>query len=122
MHNQRRFTWPFLLALALHLTLLGLFVLSALYKPEIKEPESKPEPEVIHATMIDTASLQAEAEAIKKAEAEKALAEKEQLAAKEKAELELKRAEEEALAKAEAERQAKAEEADRAKAEAKAEA
>jgi len=59
MDKQKRFTGPFLLALALHLTLLGLFVLSALYKPKVKEPE--PVPEIIHATMIDTASLQAEA-------------------------------------------------------------
>ena len=113
MANQKRFTWPVLLALALHLTLLGLFVLSALYKPAVKEPE--PVSEVIHATMIDTASLQEEAKAIKQAEAIKDQAAKEQLAVKEKIEIETKQAEK---AKAEATEQAKAEAAKAAKVEA----
>ena len=91
MDNQKRFTWPIVLALVLHLTLLGLFILSALYKPAIKEPE--PVSEVIHATMIDTASLQEEAAAIKKADAEKVLAEKAQIAAQEKKVLEENQAE-----------------------------
>ena len=93
MDNEKRFTGPFLLALALHLILLGLFALSALYKPQVKESESEPVTEVIHATMIDTASLQAEANAIKKAKAAKAQAEKERLEARERAELEAKQAE-----------------------------
>ena len=84
MDNEKRFTGPFLLALALHLILLGLFALSALYKPQVKESESEPVTEVIHATMIDTASLQAEANAIKKAKAAKAQAEKERLEARER--------------------------------------
>ncbi|MEY3759262.1 MAG: hypothetical protein RIR39_753, partial [Pseudomonadota bacterium] len=79
MDKQKRFTRPFLLALALHLIILGLFSLSALYKPEVKEEPKAPAPEIIHATMIDTASLQAEAEAIKKAGAAKKQAAKEQL-------------------------------------------
>ena len=91
MDKQKRFTRPFLLALALHFTLLGLFALSALYKPKVVEPKvTPPAPEIIHATMIDTASLQAQAEAIKQAKAAKAQAEQEQLeaaAAKEKAEI-----------------------------------
>ena len=106
MDKQKRFTWPLLLALALHFTLLGLFALSALYKPKQKEPE--PVKEIIHATMIDTASLQAEAEAVKKAKEAKKQAINEQLEAelgKEKA-------------KAEAAEQAKTEDAKQAKAEA----
>ena len=79
MDKQKRFTWPLLLALALHFTLLGLFALSALYKPKQKEPE--PVPEIIHATMIDTASLQAEAAAVKKAKEANKQAVKEQLEA-----------------------------------------
>ena len=120
MDKQKRFTRPFLLALALHLTLLGLFSLSALYKPAVKEEPEPPAPEIIHATMIDTASLQAEAEAIKKAESVKKQATKEQLdaaQAKEKAEVETKQAELE-KAKAEAAEQAKAEAAKQVKAEA----
>ena len=99
---------------------MGLFALSALYKPQVKESESEPVTEVIHATMIDTASLQAEANAIKKAKAAKAQAEKERLEARERAELEAKQAEAAAQAKAEAERQSKAEEAERVKEEAEA--
>ena len=122
MGNQKRFTWPVLLALALHFTLLGLFILSALYKPSVKEIDALPE--VIHATMIDTASLQKEAEVIKQSEAKKEQLIKEQLESKEKAEKEIKQAEiEEAAAKelkAEAAKQAKAEAAADAKAEAEA--
>ena len=122
MGNQKRFTWPVLLALALHFTLLGLFILSALYKPSVKEVDALPE--VIHATMIDTASLQKEAEAIKQSEAKKEQLIKEQLESKEKAEKEIKQAEiEEAAAKAEvAAKAAKAEAAKQAKAEAAAKA
>ncbi|OYV16353.1 MAG: hypothetical protein CG438_1648, partial [Methylococcaceae bacterium NSP1-1] len=105
MDKQKRFTRPFLLALALHLTLLGLFALSALYKPKVIEP--KPVPEIIHATMIDTASLQAEAEAVKKAKEAKKQATKEQLEAE--ADKEQAKAEAAAQAKAEAAKQAKAE-------------
>ena len=108
MDKQKRFTWPLLLALALHFTLLGLFALSALYKPKQKEPE--PVPEIIHATMIDTASLQAEAAAVKKAKEANKQAVKEQLEAvkaKAKAEIEAKQVELE-KAKAEAAAQAKA--------------
>lgn len=123
MGNQKRFTWPVLLALALHFTLLGLFILSALYKPSVKEVEAVPE--VIHATMIDTASLQKEAEVIKQSEAKKEQLIKEQLESKEKAEKEIKQAEIEeaaAEAKAEAAKAAKAEAAKQAKAEAAAKA
>ena len=123
MGNQKRFTWPVLLALALHFTLLGLFILSALYKPSVKEVEAVPE--VIHATMIDTASLQKEAEVIKQSEAKKEQLIKEQLESKEKAEKEIKQAEIEeaaAEAKAEAAKELKAEAAKQAKAEAAAEA
>ena len=123
MGNQKRFTWPVLLALALHFTLLGLFILSALYKPSVKEVEAVPE--VIHATMIDTASLQKEAEVIKQSEAKKEQLIKEQLESKEKAEKEIKQAEIEeaaAEAKAEAAKAAKAEAEKQAKAEAAAEA
>ena len=69
MDSQKRILWPLILALALHFTLLGLFALSALYKPKKIEPE--PVPEIIHATMVDTASLQAEAKAVKQAKAAK---------------------------------------------------
>jgi colicin import membrane protein len=124
MDSQKRFLWPLILALALHFTLLGLFVLSALYKPKVMEPE--PVPEIIHATMIDTASLQAEAEAAKRAKAAKMQAEKdrrEAVEAKEKAEIEAKRVElEKAKKEAEAAEQAKAETARQAKAEAAAKA
>ncbi|MCX7105827.1 MAG: cell envelope integrity protein TolA [Methylococcales bacterium] len=123
MGNQKRFTWPVLLALALHFTLLGLFILSALYKPSVKEVDALPE--VIHATMIDTASLQKEAEAIKQSEAKQEQLIKEQLESKEKAEKEIKQAEIEeaaAEAKAEAAKAAKAEAAKQAKAEAAAKA
>ena len=48
MEKKNRFTKPTLLAIALHVTLLGLFVLSALYKPTPKEEASA---EIIHATM-----------------------------------------------------------------------
>ena len=114
MGNQKRFTWPVLLALALHFTLLGLFILSALYKPSVKEVDALPE--VIHATMIDTASLQKEAEAIKQSEAKKEQLIKEQLESKEKAEKEIKQAEiEEAAAKAEVAAKAEAEAATQAK-------
>ena len=50
MRNQK-FSKPFLLALAFHLTLLALFALSAIYKPAPPEPEA--EPEVMHATMLE---------------------------------------------------------------------
>ena len=87
MDKQKRFTRPLLLAIALHLSLLGLFALSALYKPKPIEP--KPVPEIIHATIIDTASLQAEADAVKQANAAKKEATKEKsdaVEAKEKVE------------------------------------
>ena len=114
MDKQKRFTWPLLLALALHFTLLGLFALSALYKPKQKEPE--PVKEIIHATMIDTASLQAEAEAVKKAKEAKKQATKEQLEAEESKEK--AKVEDAEQAKAGAARQAKAEAAEQAKVEA----
>ena len=111
MDKQKRFTRPFLLALALHFTLLGLFALSAVYKPKAIEPKlAPPAPEIIHATMIDTASLQAQAEAVKQAKAAKNQAEKEKLeadAAKEKAEIVAKQAALEKASAAEAAEQTK---------------
>jgi colicin import membrane protein len=43
MDSKKRFSWPIILALALHITILGLFALSALLKPDKKEPEPAPE-------------------------------------------------------------------------------
>ncbi len=51
MDSKKKFSWPIILALALHLTILGLFALSALLKPDKKESESAPE--IIHAEIID---------------------------------------------------------------------
>ena len=120
MDKQKRFTRPLLLAIALHLSLLGLFVLSALYKPKLIEP--KPVPEIIHATIIDTASLQAEADAVKQANTAKKETTKEKsdaAKAKEKVEAaDQAKAEAAKEAKAEAAKQAKSEAAEQAKAEA----
>ena len=55
MDIKNKLTRPFALALAIHLTLLGLFALSALYKPAPIEPP--PVAEIIHATMVDLATL-----------------------------------------------------------------
>jgi len=110
MDIKNKLRRPFILALAMHLTLLGLFALSALYKPAPKE--QPPAPEIIHATMIDLSTLptkvekdnteaekQAEAEAREKEDAEEAA----------KADAAKAKAEADALAKAEAAKQAKAE-------------
>ena len=125
MDIKKKFTRPFALALAIHLTLMGLFALSALYKPAPKE--EPPASEVIHATMIDLATLpttveknhseedakQAKAEADSLAKAEDAKQAKAEAASQAKAKTEA-----DALAKAEAAKQAKAEAAAQAKAEA----
>ena len=130
MDIKKKFTRPFALALAIHLTLLGLFALSALYKPAPKE--EPPASEVIHATMIDLATLpttveknhseedakQAKAEADSLAKAEAAKQAKTEAAAQAKAEAAKAKTEADALAKAEAAKQAKAEAAAQAKAEA----
>ena len=133
MNNKKKFTRPFVLAFAIHFILLGLFALSALYKPARIEQAA---PEIIHATMIDLATLptkiendNAEAATQAKAEATKAKTEADELtkaeaakqakaAAQAKAEATKAKAEAEALAKAEEAKQAKAEAADQAKAEA----
>ena len=140
MDIKKKFTRPFALALAIHLTLMGLFALSALYKPAPKE--EPPASEVIHATMIDLATLptkvekdhseedakqakaeaasqakaKTEADALAKAEAAKQA--KAEAAAQAKAEAAKAKTEADALAKAEAAKQAKAEAAAQAKAEA----
>ena len=140
MDIKKKFTRPFALALAIHLTLMGLFALSALYKPAPKE--EPPASEVIHATMIDLATLptkvekdhseedakQAKAEAASQAKAkteadalanaEAAKQAKAEAAAQAKAEAAKAKTETDALAKAEAAKQAKAEAAAQAKAEA----
>ena len=140
MDIKKKFTRPFALALAIHLTLLGLFALSALYKPAPKE--EPPASEVIHATMIDLATLptkvekdhseedakQAKAEAASQAKAkteadalaktEAAKQAKAEAAAQTKAEAAKAKTEADTLAKAEAAKQAKAEAAAQAKAEA----
>ncbi|MGZ8153136.1 MAG: hypothetical protein ACXW0Q_10610, partial [Methylovulum sp.] len=68
MDSPTQYKRPFLLALALHLTLLGLFALSALIKP--KRPElATPSPEIIHATMFDASEIEAQEQAIKQAKA-----------------------------------------------------
>ena len=133
MNNKKKFTRPFVLAFAIHFILLGLFALSALYKPARIEQAA---PEIIHATMIDLATLptkiendNAEAATQAKAEATKAKTEADELtkaeaakqakaAAQAKAEATKAKAEAEALAKAEEAKQAKAEAAAQAKAEA----
>ena len=130
MDIKKKFTRPFALALAIHLTLMGLFALSALYKPAPKE--EPPASEVIHATMIDLATLptkvekdhseedakQAKAEADSLAKAEDAKQAKAEAATQAKAEAAKAKTEADALAKAEAAKQAKAEAAAQAKAEA----
>ena len=131
MDIKKKFTRPFALALAIHLTLLGLFALSALFKPAPKE--EPPASEVIHATMIDLATLptkvekdhseedakQAKAEADSLAKAEDAKQAKAEAAAQAKAEAAKQaKAEAESLAKAEDAKQAKTEAAAQAKAEA----
>ena len=138
MDIKKRLTRPFAFALVIHLTLLALFALSALYKPApIEQP---PVTEIIHATMIDLATLptevekdnpetnakqentEAEAKALAKAEAEAAKQAKAEAASLAKAEAEAAKqakAEAASLAKAEAEtaKQEKAAEAAQAKAE-----
>ena len=130
MDIKKKFTRPFALALAIHLTLLGLFALSALYKPAPKE--EPPASEVIHATMIDLATLptkvekdhseedakQAKAEADSLAKAEDAKQAKAEAATQAKAEAAKAKTEADALAKAENAKQAKTEAAAQAKAEA----
>ncbi|MEQ1530742.1 MAG: cell envelope integrity protein TolA, partial [Methylococcales bacterium] len=67
MHSKKKFTWPFILALVLHIAILGLFVVSFLFKTsEIKAP---PEPEVMHATVIDSSEILPEPETPVKTEA-----------------------------------------------------
>ena len=136
MDIKKRLTRPFAFALVIHLTLLALFALSALYKPApIEQP---PVTEIIHATMIDLATLptevekdnpetnakqentEAEAKALAKAEAEAAKQAKAEAASLAKAEAETakqEKAAEAAQAKAETAKQEKA-----AAAQAKAEA
>ena len=100
MDIKKKFTRPFALALAIHLTLMGLFALSALYKPAPKE--EPPASEVIHATMIDLATLPTKVE--KDHSEEDAKQAKAEAASQAKAKTEA-----DALAKAEAAKQAKAE-------------
>ena len=109
MDIKKKFTRPFALALAIHLTLMGLFALSALYKPAPKE--EPPASEVIHATMIDLATLPTKVE--KDHSEEDAKQAKAEAASQAKAKTEA-----DALANAEAAKQAKAEAAAQAKAEA----
>ncbi|MDI1292421.1 MAG: protein TolA, partial [Methylobacter sp.] len=118
MDSKRKFTWPVILALALHLTILGLFALSALIKPE--KIESEAAPEIIHAEIVDEATVKNPAEAI----AEPAKEENSQVEEAIKQETEVNQeAEPAAQAKAEAKQaeaaQAKAEAATQARAEAK---
>ena len=105
MDIKKKFTRPFALALAIHLTLMGLFALSALYKPAPKE--EPPASEVIHATMIDLATLPTKVE--KDHSEEDAKQAKAEAAAQAKAEAAKAKTEADALAKAEAAKQAKAE-------------
>ena len=130
MDIKNKLSRPFVLALALHLTLLGLFALSALYKPAPIEPP--PVAEIIHATMIDLATLPTKVEkdntedanpvnteAVAEAKAEAAKQEKAEAAAQAKAEAaKQEKAEAAAQAKAEAAKQEKAEAVAQAKAEA----
>ena len=135
MDIKKKLTRPFAFALVIHLTLLALFALSALYKPApIEQP---PVTEIIHATMIDLATLptevekdnpetnakqentEAEAKALAKAEAEAAKQAKAEAASLAKAEAETakqEKAAEAAQAKAEIAKQEKAEAAKQEKA------
>ena len=143
MASKKRYSWPIILALALHLTILGLFGLSALLKPDKKELE--PVPDIIHAEIVDETQaknpVEASAEPVKqdvekkdqeteaeravqqaKAEKVKAEATKAKTEAAELAKADVKQAEA-IKAKAEAKQaevaKAKAEAAAQAKAEAK---
>ena len=109
MDIKKKLTRPFVLALTLHLTLLGLFALSALYKPA--PVEQPPAPEIIHATMIDLATLPTKVEEDSPKEVAKQETADTEAAAQAKAEAD-------ALAKAEVAKQTKAEAATQAKAEA----
>ena len=82
MDSPRKLSLPFILALLLHLALIGFFVFGHLFKTETSD--LPPAPEIIHATIFDTAKMQAQAEkkrqAIEAAARAKAKAEADELA------------------------------------------
>ncbi len=66
MASRKNFSWPFILALALHSALLAVLMLTTVFKPKPIEP--KPVPQIIHATVLDAAKMRAKAEAKRLAE------------------------------------------------------
>ncbi|MGZ8213611.1 MAG: cell envelope integrity protein TolA, partial [Methylosarcina sp.] len=58
MNTRSRYSWPFVLALALHLAILALFALSALWTHSSKD--GQPVPEIIHARIVEKAPEQPE--------------------------------------------------------------
>lgn len=123
MDSQKKLSWPFILALTLHILIIVLFGLSALFKPKASAPDT---PEIIHATIVDTAKMQADVEKkqrqLRQAEQEKASAEAAELA---RIEAEKAQAEAAEQAKIEAEQsaeRAKAQAIEKAEAAEKAEA
>ena len=110
MDSQKKLTWAFLLALVFHLTLLGLFALSALYKPKAELPQ--PESDIIHATIVEESNTPKKSKPVEKAKSvAEQKQEKEQAVAtkkteEDKAELLKQKAAEVAQAKAEAKKEA----------------
>jgi colicin import membrane protein len=65
MDNQQKLTKALLLALALHLSLLLLFALSALFKPT---PElAQPDADIIHATIVEASKTPTNNKSVEKA-------------------------------------------------------
>ncbi|MGR9086900.1 MAG: cell envelope integrity protein TolA, partial [Gammaproteobacteria bacterium] len=119
MIDKTRYSWPFILALALHLAILGLFVLSFLFRQSTKEDSA---PSIIHAAIVDDTRKQAKTDTkpvSEPAEPERRIIEQQDNAAEEHANAEAETAE--AAAKADADAKAKklaAEKAEAARAQA----
>ncbi|MGZ8935457.1 MAG: cell envelope integrity protein TolA, partial [Methylobacter sp.] len=58
--QKKRFSWPFILALTLHITILALFAVSSLF--DFTQKESVPAQEIINATIVDETQGQTESE------------------------------------------------------------
>src|SRR5512140_452328 len=59
--NTKKYSWPFLLALALHVSIVLLFILSTLLK--ISDNSGPPQPEIIQATIVEQPPEQPSAKA-----------------------------------------------------------
>lgn len=72
MSNFKKYGFTFLLAIALHLSILAMFGISYFFEPDVVEV--KPLPEIIEATVLDDKTVMEEAERLKENKKNKTIA------------------------------------------------